>query len=400
MVRAPMNTSAVFLNRKVTHRLLNGHLWVYATEIDRIEGRPASGDVVAVRDEFGRPLAWGFFNSTSKIAVRVLTRQEREIDTAFLRERLQTALAHRERVLPGRPARRLVSSEGDLLPGLIVDQYGDTLVVQCTTAGIDRRLTEIVTLLQELLNPRVVIERNDLAVRGHEGLPHRRGVLVGEHKGPLRVRVGQTDFPCDPLDPHKTGLYLDQQVNWEQVATFVRPGMRVLDVFSHLGGFGLHALQAGAAHALAIDTAADSIAGAAHAADWAGFSERFETRCDNAFDVLNELDTAGARYDLIILDPPSFTRTRATVEGALRGYKEIHLRALRMLAPGGVLATYTCSHHINAPVFQEMINDAAQDVGRTLRREATHAASPDHPVLTAVPESEYLKGFVLRVLDC
>ena len=395
-----MSTPAVVLNRKVTHRLLNGHLWVYATEIDRIEGRPASGDVVAVRDETGRSLAWGFFNSTSKITVRVLTRQEREIDTAFLRERLQTAIAHRERVLPGRPARRLVSSEGDLLPGLIVDQYGDTLVVQCTTAGIDRRLTEIVTLLQELLSPRVVIERNDLAVRGHEGLPHRRGVLIGEHKGPLRVRVGQADFPCDPLDPHKTGLYLDQQVNWEQVATFVRPGMRVLDVFSHLGGFGLHALQAGAAHALAIDTAADSIAGAAQAADWAGFGERFETRCDNAFDVLNELDTAGARYDLIILDPPSFTRTRATVDGALRGYKEIHLRALRMLAPGGVLATYTCSHHISAPVFQDMINDAAQDVGRTLRREGTYGASPDHPVLTAVPESEYLKGFVLRVLDC
>ena len=395
-----MNTPAVVLNRKVTHRLLNGHLWVYATEIDRIEGRPASGDVVAVRDETGRSLAWGFFNSPSKIAVRVLTRQERAIDTAFLRERLQTAIAHRERVLPGRPARRLVSSEGDLLPGLIVDQYGDTLVVQCTTVGIDRRLTEIVTLLQELLGPRVVIERNDLAVRGHEGLPHRRGVLVGEHQGPSRVRVGQLDFPCDPLDPHKTGLYLDQQVNWEQVATFVRPGMRVLDVFSHLGGFGLHALQAGAAHALAIDTAADSIAGAAQAADWAGFRERCETRCDNAFDVLNELDTAGARYDLIILDPPSFTRTRATVDGALRGYKEIHLRALRMLAPGGILATYTCSHHISAPLFQDMINDAAQDVGRTLRREGTYGASPDHPVLTAVPESEYLKGFVLRVLDC
>jgi 23S rRNA (cytosine1962-C5)-methyltransferase len=397
-----MNTStaAVVLNRKVTHRLLNGHLWVYATEVERIEGRPASGDVVAVRDETGRTLAWGFFNSTSKIAVRVLTRHERAIDTAFLRERLQTAIAHRERVLPGRPARRLVSSEGDLLPGLIVDQYGDTLVVQCTTAGIDRRLGEIVTLLQELLSPRVIIERNDLAVRGHEGLPHRRGVLVGEHKGPQRVRVGQLDFPCDPLDPHKTGLYLDQQVSWEQVATFVRPGMRVLDVFSHLGGFGLHALQAGAELALAIDTAADSIAGATQAADWAGVSGRFETRCDNAFDVLNELDTAGARYDLIILDPPSFTRTRATVDGALRGYKEIHLRALRMLAPGGVLATYTCSHHISAPVFQDMINDAAQDVGRTLRREATHGASPDHPVLTAVPESEYLKGLVLRVLDC
>ena len=395
-----ISTPAVILNRKVTHRLLNGHLWVYATEVERIEGHPASGDVVAVRDGTGRALAWGFFNSTSKIAVRVLTRQERAIDTAFLRERLQAAIAHRDRVLPGRPARRLVSSEGDLLPGLIVDQYGDTLVVQCTTVGIDRRLSEIVTLLQELLNPKVIIERNDLAVRGYEGLPHRRGVLVGDHQGTLRVRVGKADFPCDPLDPHKTGLYLDQQVSWEQVATFVRPGMRVLDTFSHLGGFGIHALQAGAEHALAIDTAADSITGATQAADWAGVAARFETRCDNAFDVLKDLDNAGTRYDLIILDPPSFTRSRATVDGALRGYKEIHLRALRMLNPGGVLATYTCSHHISATIFQDMINDAAQDVGRTLRREAIHGASPDHPVLAAVPESEYLKGFVLRVLDC
>src|SRR4051812_33758665 len=171
-------TASVVLNRKVVHRLLNGHLWVYASEIERLEGRPASGDVVAVRDGTGRALAWGFYNSTSKIAVRVLTRRERAIDTAFLRERLQDALAYRERVMPGRPARRLVSSEGDLLPGLIVDQYGDTLVVQCTTAGIDRRLAEIVTLLQELVGPRVVIERNDLTVRGHEGLPQRRGVLV------------------------------------------------------------------------------------------------------------------------------------------------------------------------------------------------------------------------------
>lgn len=395
-----MNTPAVFLNRKVTHRLLSGHLWVYATEIDRVQGSPAAGDVVAVCDGGGRALAWGFFNPTSKIAVRVLTRREQVIDTAFFRERLQSAIAHRERVMPGRPARRLVSSEGDLLPGLIVDQYGDTLVVQCTTAGIDRRLSEIVTLLQELVSPRVVIERNDLAVRGHEGLPHRRGVLVGDHQGTLRVRVGQADFPCDPLDPHKTGLYLDQQMSWEHVAAFVRPGMRVLDTFCHLSGFGIHALQAGAAHALGIDTAADSITGATQAADWAGVSARFETRCDNAFDVLKDLDTAGTRYDLVVLDPPSFTRTRATVDGALRGYKEIHLRALRMLDPGGVLATYTCSHHIGAQLFHDMIIDAAQDVGRTLRREAVHGASPDHPVLASVPESEYLKGFVFRVLDC
>lgn len=392
-------TAAVVLNRRVTHRLLHGHLWVYGTEIERLEGAPVAGDVVAVKDGAGRVLATGFFNPQSKIAVRVLTRQDRPIDTAFLRERLVAARAHRDRVLSGRPARRLVGSEGDLLPGLIVDQYGDTLVVQCTTAGMDRRLDVIVALLQDLVAPRVVIERNDLAVRAHEGLPQRRGVLVGDHRRPLRVRVGAADFPCDPLDPHKTGLYLDQQVNWEQVANFVRPGARVLDVCCHLGGFGIHAALAGAAEVLGIDTAEDSIASANQAAEWAGVDARFHTRCGNAFDVLKELDSANARYDLIVLDPPSFTRTRATVDGALRGYKEIHLRALRMLAPGGVLATYSCSHHISGQVFLDMINDAAADARRTLRREAVHGASPDHPVIAAVPESEYLKGYVLRVVE-
>jgi 23S rRNA (cytosine1962-C5)-methyltransferase len=394
-----MTPAAVVLNRTVPHRVLHGHLWVYASEIERVEGRPVAGDVVAVKDGAGRALAWGFYNPQSKIAVRVLTRQERVIDAAFLRERLAAAIAHRDRVLPGRPARRLVGSEGDLLPGLIVDQYGETLVVQCTTAGIDRRLGEIVMLLQELVSPRVVIERNDLSVRGYEGLPQRRGVLVGEHRGPLRVHVGGADFPCDPLDPHKTGLYLDQQVNWLEVAAHVRPGAKVLDVCCHLGGFGIHAALAGAGEVLAIDTAEGSIAGARQAAGWAGVDGRFHTRCANAFDMLKEFDAANARYDVIILDPPSFTRTRAAIEGALRGYKEIHLRALRMLAPGGVLATYSCSHHISGPLFQGMVNDAAADAHRTLRREAVQGASPDHPVIAAVPESEYLKGFVFRVLD-
>ncbi len=394
-----MSTPAVVLNRKVTHRLLTGHLWVYSSEIERVEGAPVTGDVIAVRDGSGRTLAWGFYNSTSKITVRVLSRQERSFDEAFFRSRIADAIAYRDQVLPGHPARRLVSSEGDLLPGLIVDQYGDTVVVQCTTAGIDRRLTMIVGILQELVHPRVVIERNDLSVRGYEGLPHRRGVLVGDHTGPLRVRVGDVDFPCDPLDPHKTGLYLDQQVSWRQVASLVRPGMRVLDVFCHLGGFGVHAAKAGAGEVLAIDSAADSISGATQTAAWADVSERFATRCGNAFDVLKEFDSAGARYDLIVLDPPSFTRTRDAVEGAMRGYKEIHLRALRMLSPGGVLATFSCSHHISAHAFGEMVIDAAADAGRTLRREAIYGASPDHPVLAAVPESEYLKGFAYRVLD-
>jgi 23S rRNA (cytosine1962-C5)-methyltransferase len=390
--------AALILNRHVPHRILRGHLWVYATEIERVEGDPADGAVVEVRDPKGRLLGNGFYNRASKIALRLLSTGPCVADDDFLRERLRAAIAHRDAVLPGRPARRLVNSEGDLLPGLIVDQYGSVLVVQATTKGIDSRLDRITALLRELLAPETIIERNDLPVRAHEGLPMRTGLLHGTMPTAQRVRIGGVDFPWDPSDAHKTGVYLDQQRNWEAVAGFVKPGMRMLDVFCHLGGFGLHALKAGAAHALAIDTAADSLVGASQAAGWAGVGDRFETREGNAFDLLKAMEGAGERYDLIVLDPPSFTRTRAAVDGALRGYKEIHLRALKMLAPGGVLATFTCSHHIGADAFLGSIIDAASDAHRILRREAVLHASPDHPVLPAVPESEYLKGFVLRVM--
>jgi 23S rRNA (cytosine1962-C5)-methyltransferase len=392
-------SGAVILNRHNTHRVLRGHCWVYVTEVERVEGAPVAGDVVAVRDAGGRAVAWGFYNPQSKIRVRVLTRSERPIDDTFLRERLVAAIAHRDAVLPGRPARRLVSSEADLLPGLIVDQYGDTLVVQATSAGIDRRLAGITALLVELVRPAAVIERNDVGVRRLEGLPLRTGVLHGVAPGAIRVRVGRADFPCDPLDAHKTGLYLDQQASWEQVAAYVRPGDRVLDAFCHLGGFGVHALLAGASGALALDSAEASIAGARQAAAWAGVGERFEARCGDAFAALKALDAANERFQLAVVDPPSFTRTRDAVPGALRGYKELHLRALRMLAPGGVLATFTCSHHISAEAFLATVIDAAVDAKRTVRREAVLGASPDHPVLPAVPETEYLKGFVLRVVD-
>ena len=390
--------ATLHLNRHVPHRVLRGHLWVYSTEIERVEGEPADGAVVEVRDPKGRLLGTGFYNSKSKIALRLLSTHPCVADDDFLRERLRAAIAHRDAVLPGRPARRLVNSEGDLLPGLIVDQYGSVLVVQATTVGIDSRLDRITALLRELLSPSAIIERNDVPVRAHEGLPSRTGVLHGTSPGTQRIRVGQVDFPCDPADAHKTGVYLDQQLNWEAVAAYVKPGMRVLDVFCHLGGFGLHALKAGAAHVLAIDSAPDSLTGANQAAAWAGYEKSFETREGNAFDILKAAESADEHYDLIVLDPPSFTRTRAAVDGALRGYKEIHLRALKMLSPGGVLATFTCSHHVSADAFLGTIIDAASDAHRVLRREAVLNASPDHPVLPAVPESEYLKGFVLRVL--
>jgi 23S rRNA (cytosine1962-C5)-methyltransferase len=399
MVRLAMAPPILHLNRHVPHRTLHGHLWVYATEVARLEGVAMPGDLVEVRDPGGNSIGWGFYSPSSKIVVRLLTRRARAIDPAFFKERLQQAIGHRERILPGRPARRLVNSEGDLLPGLTVDQYGDVLVVQTTTTGMDRLLPMWTELLLETCRPRTIIERNDVPVRSFEGLPARTGVLHGPPVQALRLRIGSLDFPCDPNDAHKTGVYLDQQSSWEVVAGMVRPGMRVLDAFCHLGGFGLHALAAGATEAVLLDSSAASLGGARQAAEWAGSAARIRCVEDNAFGYLKGADGANERFDLIVLDPPTFTRTRAAVPQALRGYKEIHLRALKMLAPGGILATFSCSHHITSEAFLDMVADAAGDAHRTLRRERMLGASPDHPVLVAVPESEYLKGAVFSVLD-
>lgn len=393
---APMPT--IHLNQKTTHRCDRGHPWIYATEIARLDGAPANGDEVAVMDCKGRPVGRGFFSATSKIAVRLFTRGDESLDAAFLRRRITAAIAYRDRVLPGRSCRRLVSSEADLLPGLIVDRYNDVLAVQCTTAGMDRRLPQIVELLQEITTPAAIVERNDVPARRFEGLPSRTGILAGQAPGILRARMGAVEFPCDVLDPHKTGAYLDQQLNWSLVAAHARPGSTVLDACCHLGGFALHALLAGAASAVAIDSAEDAIAGAKQAAEWAGLAPRLDARLGNIFDLLPELERSNAHFDLIILDPPSFTKTKDTVEGALRGYKELHVRALRMLDIGGRLATFTCSHHVDARIFLDNLLSAAHDTRRTLRIEARLSASPDHPVLPAVPESEYLKGYVVTAL--
>ncbi|MBA2479727.1 MAG: class I SAM-dependent rRNA methyltransferase [Planctomycetes bacterium] len=382
-----------------THRIERGHSWVFRSEFTDIVGEPTDGDAVEVRDRRGVVLGSGLYSANSQIAVRLLSRRSPAFDRDFFLAGLRRAIALRDERLPGRPCRRLVSSEGDQLPGLIVDQYGDRIVIQTTTAGMDRLLPMWVDLLRGELSPVQIVERNDLHVRRHEGLPERVGVLHGPAGTRITARVGKVDVDIDLLDPHKTGAYLDQQLNHEAVARWVRPGDRVLDCFSHLGGFALHALLAGAKEAIAVDSAEASIAGALRSAELAGVSERVVTHCANAFDWLRAADDARERFDLVVLDPPSFTRNKESVAGAMRGYKEIHVRGLRRLEIGGRLVTFTCSHHVPAPLFLETILAAAVDAKRTLRLDESLQASPDHPVLPAIPESEYLKGFVFTVVD-
>jgi 23S rRNA (cytosine1962-C5)-methyltransferase len=383
-----------------THRCRRGHPWVFRSEIGRWEGEAEDGGLVEVADRSGLVVGRGFYSARSQIAVRLLAFGTPTIDEGWLRGRLAAAIALRERRMPGRPCRRLVHSEADLLPGLIVDQYGDRLVVQATTVGMDRRLDWWCAALATTLDPLQIVERDDLAVRALDGLPERAGVRLGPDEARVLVRVGRVEHEIDLLDPHKTGAYLDQQLNHEAVAGWLpHADATVLDGCCHLGGFALHALVAGAGRAVAVDTAAAAVAGCGTAAERLGLAGRLQAVQADLFDWLRSSEAKRARFDLVVLDPPSFTRNRAGVPGALRGYRDLHLQALRLLAPGGRLATFTCSHHITTADFLATIADAAAATGRTLRVGAVLGAAPDHPVLVSAPETEYLRGWLLEAVD-
>ncbi len=384
----------VTLATKQSHRCLSGHAWIFRSELNGLD-ELENGSEVRLEDHRKRFIGRGFYSAKSQISVRLASRLDEPLDTAFIRRRLVAAIAARA----AKPARRLVSSEADLLPGLIVDQYDNRLVVQTTTAGMDQRQDICVAILDELLHPAQIIERNDLAVRDLEGLAQRAGVIRGPAATTLTVRIGRLETTLDLLDPHKTGTYLDQQQAHEDFARWVKPGERILDMCCHLGGFALHGLLAGAGAAVAVDQSAASIAGCTATAIGAGVAGQLTAVCADAFAWLKEADERREQFDVVVLDPPSFTRNRAGVADALRGYHDLHLRGLRRLRPGGRLLTFSCSHHISRDDFLANVVAAAADAKRTLRLDAVLGASPDHPVLPAVPETEYLKGFVLTVLD-
>jgi 23S rRNA (cytosine1962-C5)-methyltransferase len=396
----------VLLKPGEADRVLAGHPWIYAGSILRLTQPAADGDVVQVKDHRQRFLGVGFFNARSKIHVRMLSPDRVEINQAFFEERIRAALAVRRRHLPGATSFRVVNAEADLLSGLIVDQYEDVLVLQTSSLGMDRRKTEILAALQAVLAPRAIVERNEVASRKFEGLPEASGLLTGQTEMEVPVQLNGLTFNTHLLSGHKTGLYLDQQVNYERVAGLVRavPGAQVLDCFSFVGGFGIHAARASATHVHLVDQSAEAIALAKGNAERNGFAAACSFDAANVFDWLKAQTAVGPhekvlpRFDVIILDPPSFTRNRASVPDALRGYKEIHLRALKLLKPTGILATFCCSHHIHAPLFEEVILAAAYDARRWLRRVATFGPSPDHPVLPAIPETEYLKGFAFEIV--
>ena len=413
----------VLLKPGEADRIIAGHPWVYHGEILRLTQQPADGELVQVKDHRQRFLGVGFFNSKSKINVRVLSPDRVEINEQFFEERTRAALAVRQKHLPEANSFRVVNAESDFLSGLIVDKYEDVLVVQISSLGMDKRKAQITAALQKIFSPRAILERGDMASRKFEGLAEANGILAGELgartamsasvtqnenadeavRAPFIVNLNGLKFETDLAAGHKTGLYLDQQVNYQAVTHFAKCA-NVLDCFSFLGGFGLHAARAGAAHVHLLDQSAEAIAASQRNAAANGLTDKCSFEAVNVFDWLKAQTAVQPhekvipRFDLIVLDPPSFTRNRASVPDALRGYKEIHLRALKLLRPGGTLATFCCSHHVDAVTFQDVILSAAYDTRRILRRIATYSQGPDHPIIPMIPETEYLKGFAFELV--
>jgi len=395
----------VLLKPGEADRLAAGHPWLYQGSILRLTQPARDGDLVQVKDHRQRFLGVGFFNSKSKIHVRMLAPERVAVDEAFFEHAIRAAIAVRKKHLPDATSFRVVNAEGDFLSGLVVDKYEDVLVLQTSSLGMDQRKPMIIEALQRILSPRAIVERNDISSRKFEGLPDANGVIAGQFDGRLAVKINQLQFEVDLLGGQKTGLYLDQQVNYQRVAGLIArsPDAQVLDCFSFTGGFALHAARAGAAHVHAIDQSEEAVAAGGRNAAANGLATKCSFESANVFDWLKAQTLAKPhekvipRFDFVVLDPPSFTRNRSAVPDALRGYKEIHLRALKLLKTGGTLVTFCCSHHVDAAMFQDVILAAAFDARRLLRRVATYSQSSDHPVVPAIPETEYLKCLVLQV---
>lgn len=381
-----------------------GHPWIFSGAIESIAGSAADGDLVDVFDAAGHWLATGYLNRRSQIQVRLLTWEPEPIDAEFWRKRLAQALALRAALpdLQATTCLRLVNAENDGLPGLTVDRYGDYLVMQAGTLAIDQRKGQLAATLLELTGCKGVVERSEMGVRKQEGLLPAAGVLKGEAPGgPIEVEEHGLHFLVDLVHGQKTGFYTDQRSNRRRVAAYCR-GRRVLNAFAYTGAFGVHALAAGAVHVTQVDSSVDALEMAETNLRLNGFDPDVtaDAVAGDVFALLREWrsDPNGPRFDLIVLDPPKFAQNQGQVERALRGYKDINLLALQLLAPGGILATFSCSGLVSADLFQKVVFGAAIDAGRDLQILEWLRQSVDHPVAITFPEGEYLKGLICRAL--
>jgi 23S rRNA (cytosine1962-C5)-methyltransferase len=386
--------SQVKISTRGAKRIRKGHLWVYRSDVREV-GEAAGGAIVRAVDEAGNFVGLAFYSDRSEIALRFLTTCEETIDHEWWRTRLRQCAARRAAIATDTNAYRLVYSEGDLLPSLIVDVYDNNFVLQTLSQGAARIQDDFVKLLVEEFKPHSVIERNDARARELEGLEMRTGVLYGEAPNEIEINQEGVRFLVSPLVGQKTGAFLDQRENY-LAAKRVAHGC-ALDCFTFGGGFALHLAQS-CERVLGIDISSDAIAAAERNAEL-NDAKNIEFRTANVFDALREMESNGERFDTIVLDPPAFARNRATVKSAARGYKEINLRALKLLNSGGVLVTCTCSYHMSEEMFLEIIADAALDAHRRVQIIEKRGQSGDHPVLLGVPETHYLKCVIARVVE-
>ena len=377
-------------------RVFGRHPWIFRSDIEKTTGSCEPGDIVSVYAANHRFLGRGFYNPQSQIAVRMMTYEDEEVDRDFIARRIREAIAYRKTFADLKSC-RLIFAESDRLPALIVDAFDDILVLQCLALGMERFKSMVVEILVEELQPRGIWERDDVPVRRLEGLDMITGLLYGEVPDRFIFRENGIQFYVDIKEGQKTGFFLDQKENRAAIAPFVRD-KEVLDCFSHTGSFALHAGHYGAASVTGVDISDYACAFATENARLNGLDDRVHFEEANAFDYLSEKSRAHRQFDVIILDPPAFTKSRATIDSAVRGYKEINLRAMKMLPPGGILVTCSCSQHMTPGLFQKMISDAARDAKVLLRQIEFRTQGKDHPILPSAPETHYLKCGLYQIL--
>ncbi len=387
-------TKAVLAKGK-EKRVEYGHPWIFRSDIEEIIGEFIPGDVVDVYSKQNRFLGRGYINPKSQITVRMLTREHEEINADFLYKRIMSAWEYRKKVADLNSC-RVVFAESDFLPALIVDKFSDILVVQTLALGIDRYKTQIVDILQDVIKPAGIFERNDVPVRELEGLPQQKGFLSGKFNTRVEMEENGVKFLVDVENGQKTGFFLDQKENRAAIKPFVK-NARVLDCFSHTGSFALHAAYYGASEVTGIDISEHAVEFASQNAklNRLGGICSFETA--NTFDRLREYYDNQERFDVIVLDPPAFTKTRGAVEGAIRGYKEINLRAMKIISSGGFLVTCSCSHHVDPDLFMDIVYNAAIDSKKQVKLVEYRSQAKDHPILLASEETQYLKCAILQV---
>jgi len=371
--------------------ILHGHEWVYGTEVLKTFGSPEDGDVVSIKDGRDKMLGSAIYNSKSQIVARRFSRRRQDLDAEFFQRRIERANGFRDSLGIDPLVRRVLWSESDGLPGVIIDRFGPVATLQTLTMAMDQRRELIAAAVQQVLGVESVVERNDSSSRKLEGLEVRTGTLLGPEPGAFEISVAGMKFHLDPIHGQKTGFYLDQTASYRQVAAWSK-GKRVLDCFSNQGAFAIACAQAGAAEVTAVESGKENLPRIEANAALNGVYLKVVGA--DVFEFLSSAARREEEYDFIILDPPPFTRTRKGIADALRGYRELHLKAAQLLSKEGLLATFSCSHHVSAEEFGGSVAEGFADARRTARQLQTYSQSPDHPILLGFPESEYLKGFL------